>query len=593
MQIVSDLRQLFDAHQKRRYVKLQAYFLLAALVQVVSVASIAPFIAVLSDPGLIVSNRFLHWLYQMGDFTDQRSFLVVFAFLLMALIAVGNIVPALTGFMSWNFVRRIGTEVQADIYRGFMYGDLAQTASMNTAQMTSIVTQGVNRLIHNVVLPMSALVSSGFVILLIAMGLLVYDPAVAIVAGIVVGGGYFIIFAFSKKRLSHHGSISWGSVQSKQRLMTESLRGIKEVRLAGTEPVYEARLHQLTFRGFSSDAKVGLYSDLPRFALETMALCALLALGVFLLLRNDNWSAIVAILSVYAMAGYRLLPAAQTVFRSAATLRANTDVVREIARDVNAGREVLRLPAPPEVQFSLSGPIVLTDVSFRYPGDERNVIQSLDLQIERNAITAFVGRSGAGKSTLADLLLGLLAPTSGEITVGGTSVQLAPRSWQRSVSLVSQSVFLIDDSVEANIIFGSSKPLDRDRLERAAAMAHAIEFINELPGGFACPIGEAGGRLSGGQRQRIGIARALYNDAAVIVLDEPTSALDSFAEREVMSAIASLRGHKTIVLITHRLQSLKETDCIVLLENGALAGVGTYGEMSATCEPFRVLLESH
>ncbi|MFY7922815.1 MAG: ABC transporter ATP-binding protein, partial [Gemmatimonas sp.] len=329
------------------------------------------------------------------------------------------------------------------------------------------------------------------------------------------------------------------------------------------------------------------------FALEAMALCALLALGIFLLVRKDDWASIVAILSVYAMAGYRLLPAAQLVFRSATTLRANLDVVQDITRDVTAGRGILQREPERDRHFSTSQSIALRGVTFRYPGESRDVLQRLNLRIERNAITALVGRSGAGKSTLADLLLGLINPTEGEISIDGTPIHTAPRSWQRSVALVSQSVFLIDDTVAANIAFGSPGPIDRARMERAARMANADQFIAALPGGFECGIGEAGGRLSGGQRQRVGIARALYNDADVIVLDEPTSALDSLAEREVLAAIESMRGQKTIILITHRLNSLRAVDKIVLLDGGELSAVGTFSELEQQSPTFRDLLASH
>lgn len=583
-------RRLLDKSQRRRYVLLQFYFLLAALVQVVSIASVAPFIALLSEPTLITTQPVVRWVYQTGGFTSPNAFALAFALVLMAAILVGNVVPAIMGYLSWRFVRNLATEVQADVFRGFMHGDLAEKFRLNSSQRINLVTQGVNRLLYNVVLPLMSLVSSGFIILLIALGLLVYDPIVAVVASVIVGGGYLLIFKAAKRRLSHHGSIAWNSLAMKQRLLAESLGGLKEVRLAGTESVYENRLHEITSRALRSEARVGLYGDIPRFALEAMSLCGLLALGVFMLLRNDSWASIVAVLSVYAMAGYRLLPAAQAVFRAATTIRANLDVIDDITRDVEVGRAVLHRPKASLIAYDQRAPIVVSDVHFRYPGEGAEVLRGVSFSIERAGITALVGKSGAGKSTMADLLLGLMEPTHGSITVNGVSIQESVRGWQRSVALVSQSVFLTDDTIEANIVFGSSGPVDRERLERAATMAHAMDFINALPGRFDCPIGEAGGRLSGGQRQRIGIARALYNDADVIVMDEPTSALDSLSEREVLAAMDTLRRDKTIILITHRLHSLRDADQIIVLDHGRVAGVGTYQALAHECSAFTSLL---
>jgi ABC-type multidrug transport system fused ATPase/permease subunit len=257
-----------------------------------------------------------------------------------------------------------------------------------------------------------------------------------------------------------------------------------------------------------------------------------------------------------------------------------------------SGRAFAAKESEPHVHFSTTAPIVIRDCNFSYPGEQRRVLIDLNVEIQRNSITALVGRSGAGKSTLADLLLALVPPTSGSVTVDGLSIHATPRTWQRSCALVSQSVFLTDESVAANISFGARGPFDHAKMARAAQMARAHSFIEELPQGFECALGESGGRLSGGQRQRIGIARALYNEADVVLFDEPTSALDNLAEREVMQALFSLRKHKTIILITHRIELLKDADRILVLEEGSLAGAGTYQALVETCPAFASLIEA-
>jgi ABC-type multidrug transport system fused ATPase/permease subunit len=593
MQIAIAFSRLLNPAQRRRYIALQIYFLIAAVVQVAVVASIAPFIGILAQPELIRTNRLLAWMYSAGGFQSDSAFLIFFACLLILVIVVGNAIPAFMGFLSWQFVRTVAVDLQSDVYRGFMYGDLAKRAHLNSPQMISMVTQGVNRLIHHIVLPLLSFVSSGFAIGLIAVGLLFYDPVVALVAVIVVGGGYVGIFLLSKRRLAAYGRISWDSLEAKQRILSESLGGIREIRLAGTIPAYESKLHSITDSALRAEAKANLFGDLPRFALEGIAFSALLALGIFLILRGDPWASIVAILSVYAMAGYRILPSAQAVFRAASMMRANMDVVDEILDDIKAGRDVLDFPTRTDVRYSREAPLVFNQVSFAYPGESRNVLENINVQFERGSITALVGRSGAGKSTFADLALGLISPTAGKILVGDIDIQSSLTAWQRSVSLVSQNVFLLDDTVERNIVFGTGGEVDENRLTQAAEMAHAAGFINALPQQYQCRAGENGSRFSGGQRQRIGIARALYNDAELIVLDEPTSALDSVAERDVIGAIGSLRGLKTVILITHKLQSLKSADNIIVLDHGRVVSSGTFASLSETCDLFGSLLSEY
>jgi ATP-binding cassette, subfamily B, bacterial PglK len=590
------LKQLLNARQRRRYAFLQAYFIFAAVVQVASVASIAPFVALLSRPALIHEQPLVSWVYTTFGFTTDRSFLVAFAVMLMVLIIVSNTVPAVMTWLVWSFARRLGAELQADIFRGYMYGDLARLARVNSAQMGRIVIHGVNRLIYMVVQPLLTLISSAFVITLITIALIVYDPIIALSAGCVIAGGYLAVFAAIRKRLTRHGSLAWANWASKQRLLTESIGGLKEIRLAGTGRLYEQRLSDLTNGSLASEAMIGLLEELPRFLLEAIALCALLLLGIVLLIQRDDWTSIVAVLSIYAMAGYRLLPAAQAAFRSAASIKANFDAVNDIKRDLDAGRAIQEeIRAEEVVEFPVDGVLEFRNVSFTYPERTEPVLPQLSFAIPRNAITAIVGSSGAGKSTVADLMMGLLSPTTGEVTVGGISIARSPKSWHRHVSFVSQSVFITDDTIQANIVFGAPEGVDPARVRAAAAMANANTFIDKLPDGYQYIVGEDGSLLSGGQRQRIGIARALYNDADVIVLDEPTSALDSVSEREILATMDALRTTKTIIIITHRLSTLRNADQILLLDAGRLLASGSYAELIQTSAEFRTLVaaETH
>jgi len=590
MQHLRLLNSILDARQRRRYVVLQCIFLLAAVVQVAGVASIAPFVALVAKPELIHENAIFASAYSMAGFSTDREFLIAFAGLLMLLVIISNAVPAAMAGLTWSFSQRLGAELQADIFHGYLFRDVALAARINSAQMVRTVVHGINRFVYLVVQPLLALVSSIFIVLIVAVLLLVYNPVVALSAATIIGGGYFAVYRFTRSRVKKSGRVTWEASRAKQQLIAEGLGGLRELRLAGTAHLYEQRLAAVTGGSLRAESRIGLLSELPRYALEAIAVCSLLMLGVVLLWTGTDPQGMIGVLSLYAMAGYKMLPAAQAIFRSASLILANVDVVADLRGEVLAGRQApRRSDEGGEPSWDSAAAIEFRDVWYQYPMSEDAVVKGVTFRIPRRAITAIIGSSGAGKSTVADLLLGFLTPTAGDIRVGDRPISQAVHSWQRSVGYVSQTTFFTDDTIAANIAFGSPTAIDRDRVLAVARMANLDGFVGSLPGGFDYVIGEGGRLLSGGQRQRIGIARALYRDADVIVLDEPTSALDMITEREIMETLTQLRASKTIVMIAHRLSTLRWSDEIVLLDEGRVMATGTFEAMRDGNAAFQAL----
>lgn len=572
---------------------LQCSFFITAIVQIMGVASVAPFIALVANPDLIHSNAISQKVYEMAGFASDRDFLVGFAGLLMLNIVVTNIIQAYSMWITVNFAKRLGIELQRDIFHGYIHRDYVKFSRLNSASLVATVSFSINRFVYMVVTPLLALVSNAIVVVLIVAGLMWYRPHVGIIGGLVVGSAYYAVFHLVKSRLGAHGRVIGEAAHTKHRMLNECLGGIKEIKLFAIEHVYEERLNQLSRASLRSETIVIMLGDLPRFLLEAIAFCALLALGIVLLLRNETPSSIVGTLSLYAMAGYRLLPAAQSVFKTASQIRANADVVDELKPYVESGRdraesEPLDLyTSPMEV-----GNIEWHDVRYIYPQTTVPVLKGISFTIPQNSITVFVGTSGAGKSTMADLLLGLLTPTSGSITVGGQAINKNMKVWQRNVGYVPQNIFLLDDTISANISFGSASPTDMEKIKRAAELAQLNDFIQTLPGTYDYVVGERGALLSGGQRQRIGIARALYRDANVIVMDEATSALDSVTERDIIETLEKLKTTKTIVMIAHRLSTIKCADLVVLVADGTLVGAGSYDVLRSQSPIFQEIVDA-
>jgi ATP-binding cassette, subfamily B, bacterial PglK len=593
--LAKQIHALLTRSQWRNYLLLQTLFGITALIQVAGIASLAPFIAVIANKDLIHKNSVSAFIYDRLAFTSDVSFLMFFALVVMAFIIASNAIAALTTWFTVKFSLTLGLELQGSLYRNYLHKDYVYFSKNNSSKMIAMITQEAPRFTYMVIQPLLNLISQLFIVLIIAGGLIYIDPGLALVAIVIIGGGYLGVFRLVKQRLIYHGEKIFETNEKKYKLLAESLGGIKEVKLLATEAVYERKVSEVNTANTYSNAVIGLMGDFPKFAIETLAFCALLSLALYLLAQRGDSAEIISILSLYAMAGYKLLPAAQTIFKSASQIKANGSVLNVLYPAVIEGRAVGSFETDSDsAPIQLDGDIQLLNVCYGYPGAETTALNHINLTIKKNSLVAFVGSSGAGKSTLADLLLGFLPPTEGSMSIGNTAITRAnARAWQKHLGYVPQNIFLLDDTVTANITFGSGEQkIDMQKVERAARMANIDQLVESLPERYAFVVGERGALLSGGQKQRVGIARALYHDADILVLDEATSALDNLTEQEIIATIIKLKASKTIVMIAHRLSTIKSADQIVFLENGAIQDTGTFDELCLRNQQFRAMVQS-
>jgi ABC-type multidrug transport system fused ATPase/permease subunit len=424
------------------------------------------------------------------------------------------------------------------------------------------------------------------------MLVIVADPIVAIAAAAGFGGLYGLIFFFTRRRLISLGKEIYESNGVRFRTAQDCLSGFRDVKVGGLERAYLERYQEQANAFAVADLHYKVIADLPKFLMEGVAFGGMLTVLLILLItRPGGLAAALPIVAVYAFAGYRLLPALQQIYQSVAMLkvgaeslgRLHREMTQPIEQDPGAGAGA-NLP-----RVSLARALELRDVVFRYPGAPRPALDHINMRIAANTTVGFVGTTGAGKTTIVDLILGLLEAESGSLVVDDLPITRdLVRGWRRQVGYVPQTVFLVDDTVAANIAFGvRAEDIDHAAVERAARLAELQDFVSQMPEGFATRIGDRGVRLSGGQRQRIGIARALYHDPAVLIFDEATSALDNVTERAVMESIAHLARKKTLLIIAHRLNTVRHCDAIFMMDGGKVSATGTYEELIERSPKFR------
>ncbi len=593
--IIKKMLGLLSTREKR-----QLYYLFAALVnmafiEMAGIASIMPFMAVVSKPDVVQTNKWLKRAYDFFEFTSLHNFLLFLGILLLVLMVLGNLFKALTSWLTLRYDNRLNYTLARRLLAQYLARPYSFFLNRNTADMGKNVLAEVRNVIGGVLSAGMQVLSNTLVSLFILALLLVVDPLIAVTIAAILGGAYGVIYLLARRLLARISKEQVKANSMKYKAAGEALSGIKDLKILGREGVFLERFAAHAQLHARNNVTAGIISQLPRYALEVMAFGGILLIVLYFLGTDHGSGNMVPLLALYAFAGYRLLPALQQIFAGITTVRFNLAALDVLHRDLteergNVAPELLLTRSEGLQPLPFTRELELRNVSFRYSGVQDPVLEKLSLTIAPNTSIGLVGATGSGKTTTVDIILGLLTPTAGQLLADGVEISgdnLA--RWQRNLGYVPQAIFLCDDTITRNIAFGvPDQDIDMVAVVRAARIANLHGFIEEeLPDGYKTEIGERGVRLSGGQRQRIGIARALYRDPAVLIMDEATSALDGITEEAVMDALRTLSGQKTVIMIAHRLTTVKECDVIYLMEHGRIAGQGTYDELMGSSSWFQ------
>jgi ATP-binding cassette, subfamily B, bacterial PglK len=559
------------------------------------VGSVMPFLSVLADPSRIETVPQLARAYGRFGFTSAYGFLIALgiASLLVILVAVG--VQILKTYVIARFTTMRVYSISSRLMGRYLSQPYEYFLDHHSGDMGTRVLAEANEVVGKFLKPTADFVVALLSVVAIVGFLLWVEPLVTLVAFAVLGGAYGMVYALVRTRLRQLGKARAVANSERYRIATEALGGVKDIKLLGRERSYVDRFRVPAQRMARVQLRTALMQTIPTQAMQALIFGGVIVLCIVLLdpvgfADGTALGVILPLLGVFALAGQRLMPELNKLYSAAATIQTGRAALDMVHDDLFGGDAQRKLPRQSPAPLGLRQMLEFRDVSYRYPQAELAGVTDVSFTIRSGERIGIVGGTGAGKTTLADLVLGLLAPGSGEIVADGTVLEDANiRAWQRSVGYVPQEIFLTDSNVAENIALGvPPSEIDMDRISRAARIAQIDQFIREeLPQGYDTTVGERGVRLSGGQRQRIGIARALYHDADLIVFDEATSALDNLTEREVMSAIDALSGDKTVLMIAHRLSTVEHCDRILVLEQGRLVGCDTWDNLMAENAAFR------
>lgn len=596
--IFKKLYSFLTSRNKKKLLLVILTSIFSSIMQTVGVASILPFIAIVSDPTFVEKNEKLKLLQSFSGITDVRDFLFFVGVLVLILFITANLTIIFSQWLRHQFIRTTKHNFTVALFKHYLQQPYPFHIEHNTAKLLNNLTVQIERAINLGFTSFINCIANISTILFILILLLFIQPYIALSTFLFLGLSYGLLYWLGQAKMGSLG-VELSHLSSKHlTCLNEALNGIKELIVLGRHAQYLDHFIPISEKIAHHRAYFEIRSTLPRYVIEIVAFSGILILTLYFVHSNENSQLIIPYLALYGFAGYRLMPALQATFQAFSALKFNEDAIKSFCDELEHSIEINHIETADVEQSScaekgcLNESLTLNNLCYRYPNAEKNAISNFSFVIKAKTSVGIVGRSGAGKTTLMDIILGLLYPTTGDIFIDNEKLTATNiKQWQHNLGYVPQTIFLTDASVSENIAFGIvPDQIDEEAVIRAAKMANIHDFIiSDSQAGYRSIIGERGIRLSGGQRQRIGIARALYHDPDILILDEATSALDTPTEQAINNEVNQLAKAKTILIIAHRLTTIRNCNQIIVMENGEIIDTGTYAELSNNSANFQKL----
>lgn len=587
------LYEIFTPRERMQAVMVFIASLITAFLQAFGVASIFPFINVVMNPEMAIDNKWLSFFYNRLNFNDINSFILFLGIVVFLIVIISSTISTITTWIKTKFTLGKNHSLSLRLLTVYLYQPYEYFLQKNSSELSKNILSEVNQLTSQLLMALFDILINGLMITVMVIMLFMVDITATLVAILFFGCSYGLINYFVKNKLRKIGRERLEANKERFRMANEALSSIKTTKVMGIEAFF-LRSYSYYSRKFAYyNVFASVVGEIPRYLVEAVAFGGIVFFMIFMIASGKRVAEFIPLLSLYVFAAYRTIPALNRLFNSTTSVYYNMAIVDKIYEDMieasspefplnNADRETIILP--------FNEVIRLQGIKFCYKDSAIATLNGIDLIIPKNSITGFAGSTGCGKTTLVDTILGLLKPAEGKIMVD--DVEITDDNivaWQRKIGYVPQEIYLSDDTISKNIAFGiAEKDIDMERVKYVAKIAAINDFIeNGLPDKYNTIIGERGIRLSGGERQRIGLARALYRNPEVLVLDEATSSLDGTTEENILKAIKDAAKRRTVIMIAHRLNTLKDCDQIYILEKGIIVGQGTYDELITKNKKFR------
>lgn len=583
IELVKSIFSVLDKPQRKQLLSLQALISLSTLIELAGLGLIAPFMAFVSNPQFLQSNRLIKAFYIYSGVRSPHEFMILSGLSVLAALLTSTLLSILTIRRLSFFAAGVGSEFGNRLYRFYIQKPYIYHANCNSAELLKKISTEITRITDNILQPFVQINARVGTVLLIIIFVFFYNPYIATTLGALLLVVYYALYKAVKWRLARNGQQISEYSEKRLQLMAEGFSSVKELHLLQKTNFYVNEF-EITGTIFANayGSSNSIYNA-PRYIVEFIVYGVMIGMIITLLnIYNDDIAKILPVLGVFGVAAIKILPSFQQIYSGTAQIKGNISALNSAKQDLIKSKTVSDQKIEEPKLPKLSGDIIAKNLTFSYNGLD-HVFKNLSITIPQKKIVGIAGPSGSGKSTLLDILIGAIQANHGTVTVGGSDINTNPnlQRWRQSIGYVAQLPVLRDATIAENIAFGCHlKNIDFTQLQIAINKAQLSEWIDTLREGYLTPIGERGLQISGGQRQRIAIARALYYDANYLFFDEATSALDGITEQEILKTLLSAAADKTVIMIAHRINTLANCDLIYVINGGKIEDSGTYIELT-------------
>ena len=558
--------------------KIQICFLiplmiLVAIAEVLSIGAVIPFITVLIDPDRIFNLEMVKPALIVFNIKNSSELILPMTTIFCLAAVISGTLRVLLLWLKTKLCHSIGIDISRDVFKKTLFQDYENHISRNSSEIISAITNKVKIVVYEILWPLLLMFSSFIIFVSIFCSLIIIEPFIALILFSFLGIIYIFIILIFKKHLNNYSKIISVFEDVKLKILQEGLNGIRDILIAGNQKVYLDNYIKIDAPLRNAQANAQIIGNSPRFFVEAIGIVVIAIFAYYLSTKFDDFTNTISILAALGLGAQRMLPVVQQIYSSFSSIQSGKESLKDVIDLLNLKVLSENINNFEKINFKKS--IKFNSVEFKYKTSKFLTLKKIDFEIKKGSIVGIIGKTGSGKSTLLDILMCLLKPTEGSISIdGNTLAENNYKYWQSMISHVPQEIFVADTTIAENIALGQKfEDINLKKIKKVSRQAQIHNFIETLENKYYTRVGELGSRLSGGEKQRLGIARALYRKSSLIIFDEATSSLDEFTEKNVMNAITKLDKNMTFIIVAHRLNTLKDADVLVRIDKGEIIDI--------------------